>query len=316
MVNIHRRTLLKNIGCQTLLAGCLPVSAFAAKTSVSNNPSYLTKRIPASGESLSVIGMGTWQTFNVGSDPKLRNARTRVLQTFFARGGQMVDSSPMYGSSQDVLGYALTKLNFPKELFSADKIWTRSGSDTDEDMHESLAKWKLNKFRLMQVHNLLSWEDHLPHLQAMKDAGKLRYVGVTTSHGRRHDDIEKILQTHNIDFLQLTYNMTHRDVEQRLLPLAQEKGVAVIANRPFDGGTLVDAVKRSNSPLPSWAYDIGCKNWPQFLLKFVVSHPAVTCAIPATSKVVHMKENMGALLGELPDAAMRNEMFNYLNKIL
>ena len=213
------------------------------------------------------------------------------------------------------MGYCLNKLNFPSELFAADKIWTGDGDATEEDMRESLAKWQLKNFTLLQVHNLVSWQEHLPHLQALKQAGKLKYVGVTTSHGRRHDELEKIMRTQNVDFVQLTYNMTHREAEQRLLPLAQDKGIAVIANRPFDGGPLVDRLKASSHSVPDWAFELGCKNWPQFLLKFIVSHPAVTCAIPATTKVVHMKENMGALLGPLPDQSQRREMLRYLQSL-
>ncbi|VUD68950.1 hypothetical protein TDB9533_04311 [Thalassocella blandensis] len=311
---MHRRQFLQYCTVQTLASVAMsgvPVAGIAAQVNA-NTSQYLQKEIPSSGEKLNVIGMGTWQTFNVGSDEKLRLSRTKILRTFFTSGGQMIDSSPMYGSSQSVVGDGLQQLHHPKSLFAADKIWTSDGDATAADMQESLSHWQLEKFHLLQVHNLVNWQAHLPRLQALKEQGKVKYIGVTTSHGRRHDELEKIMKSHAIDFVQLTYNMTHREAESRLLPLAQEKGIAVIANRPFDGGYLVDRLKRSSEAIPDWARDLGCKNWPQFLLKYIVSHPAITCAIPATSKVVHMKENMGALVGAIPTEEQRKHMLQYL----
>lgn len=270
----------------------------------------LSKPIPGKA-TVPVIGMGTWQTFNVGNDRALLDQRTEVLRAFFAAGGGMVDSSPMYGSSQDALGYALRKLG-TKGLFSADKIWTRDGGETKAQLAETQRKWGVERFDLMQVHNLLAWQDHLRTLLALKAEGRVRYVGVTTSHGRRHGDLAKVLQTQPVDFVQLTYNMTHRAVEDRLLPIAKERGIAVIANRPFDGGALVKRLKAKSAPLPEWAAEWGIRNWPQFLLKWIVSHPAVTVAIPATTRVDHMNENMGAATGRLPDADTRKKMLAYL----
>ncbi|MFW5682191.1 MAG: aldo/keto reductase [Phycisphaeraceae bacterium] len=270
------------------------------------------KLIPGTDEKLPVIGMGTWQTFNVGGDRELRNDRTRVLEAHFDAGGGMIDSSPMYGSAQAVLGYGLEKLGMPDTLFSADKVWTRDGDATREQAAESRELWNVDRFDLMQVHNLIAWREHLPTLREMKDDGRIRYVGITTSHGRRHADVERILRNEPIDFVQLTYNLTHRRVEDRLLPLAQDRGIAVIANRPFDGGQLVKGIQRAGHPLPPWAKDIGCDHWPAFLLKFIVSHPAVTCAIPATTRVEHMKENKQAELGPMPDAKTRQRMVRYV----
>lgn len=250
-----------------------------------------------------VIGMGTWQTFNVGTDTALTDSRTQVLSTFLEAGGTVVDSSPMYGSVQNVMGYALKKLNGPK-VFSADKIWTRS-DDTAADLNESGSKWRIERFDLMQVHNLLNWEEHLPKLLEMKKEGKIRYVGITTSHGRRHSDFESVMKRYPLDFVQLTYNVDDREVERRLLPLAKDRNIAVLANRPFQGGTLPDQLK-GRAKLPDIAKELGCTTWPQLLLKWVVSHPAVTCATPATSKVEHMKENMVACTGTLPDQAGRD----------
>jgi diketogulonate reductase-like aldo/keto reductase len=235
------------------------------------------------------------------------------MRNFFNAGGRMIDSSPMYGSSQEVIGHGLTKLGKISQVFSADKVWISSGSEGPEQMETSRRYWNVKSFDLMQVHNVLSWEEHLPTLYDMKQAGQIRYVGITTSHGRRHRDIENIMRKHPIDFVQVTYNIRDREVEQRILPLAQDRGIAVIANRPFQQSALIDWAKRY--PLPAWAAEIDCANWAQFLLKFIVSHPAVTCAIPATSRVDHVLENMDAATGRLPDEAIRRRMIAYVEKL-
>ena len=275
----------------------------------------ITKPIHSTGEQIPVIGMGTWQTFNVGNDPKLRNDRTQVLSEFFARSGALIDSSPMYGSSQDVVGYGLGKLGAQDKVFSADKVWTWDAGRTRRQIDASRSKWNVDSFDLMQVHNLVQWEAHLPKLRAMKKSGRIRYLGITTSHGRRHELFEHVMKTRKLDFVQFTYNMIDRAAEQTLLPLARERNIAVIVNRPFRGGSLVDRLQNNNHPLPDWASEIGCANWPQFLLKFIVSHPAVTCAIPATTKVHHMRENMGAARGPLPDPDTRQRMLRYLHSL-
>jgi diketogulonate reductase-like aldo/keto reductase len=303
---LDRRAMLGALGAG--FAG-LVLSPFPA---VAKGGGVLAKRIPSTGEAIPVIGMGTWITFNVGGDRELRGHRTKILKTFFEMGGGVIDSSPMYGSSQDVVGYGLKKLGMPEHLFSADKIWTGDGDATREQFAETADKWNVKTFDLMQVHNLVSWREHLDTLRQMKDEGKVRYIGITTSHGRRHRELEKIMKTEALDFVQLTYNMVDREVEKRLLPVAKDRGIAVIANRPFRGGSLIDAVQRGSKDAPRWAKEFDALNWPQFLLKWIVSHPAVTCAIPATSQVVHMKENMGACRGELPDAKMRARMLAHL----
>jgi diketogulonate reductase-like aldo/keto reductase len=264
----------------------------------------ITRVIPSSGERLPVIGLGSWITFNVGDDPELRDECAAVMRAFFAAGGRLIDSSPMYGSSQEVIGYGLAKLGRPATLFSADKVWT--SSEGAGQIEESREHWGLQRFDLLQVHNLLAWEEHLPLLLTMKTEGRLRYVGITTSEGRRHEEIEKIMASRPIDFVQITYNALDREVEQRILPLAQERGIAVIVNRPFREGALIRAVQRH--PLPAWAKEAGAASWAQLLLKFIVSHPAVTCAIPATSQVAHVVENMGAASAPLPDSAMRQRI--------
>ncbi|MFT7222843.1 MAG: diketogulonate reductase-like aldo/keto reductase [Cellvibrionaceae bacterium] len=190
----------------------------------------------------------------------------------------MIDSSPMYGSSQQVVGYALEQLDYPSQLFSAEKVWTRDGSVARRQIQQTGNAWGLKRFDLMQIHNLLSWQDHIEILKQMKSNGELRYIGITTSHGRRHRELEKIMASEPLDFVQLTYNLEDREVERRLLPLAREKGIAVIANRPFQGGSLINQLQRRNAPLPDFTKAINCQNWAQFLLKYVVSHPAITCA--------------------------------------
>ena len=276
--------------------------------------SLITKVIPSSKERIPVIGLGSSRTFNVGNDPLALDNVADVIRHFFDAGGKLIDSSPMYGSSQPAIGYGLKKLEKTKHVFAADKVWTW-GSDTGpEQIEQSRQYWQIDSFDLMQVHNLVAWQRHLKTLYGMKQQGRLRYVGITTSHGRHHEELEGIMRTEPLDFVQFSYNILDREVEDRLLPLAQQRGIAVIINRPFQRGDLIDELK--DKPLPGWAKTIDCKSWPQFLLKFVVSHPAVTCAIPATTQVVHCQENMAAALSPLPDMAMRKRMIDYVEKII
>ncbi|MDX1679351.1 MAG: aldo/keto reductase [Akkermansiaceae bacterium] len=309
-MNPSRRRSLKLIGAGA--ASLAAPSILGAQEA--EKAEALLKTIPSSGEKIPPIGMGTWQTFNVGGDDALRDQRTQVLKAFFEHGGGMVDCSPMYGLSAEVVGHALHKLGHPKSLFSAEKVWTIDDSATRSQTATSMKHWKVKNFDLLQVHNLVSWPEHLATLRKMKEEGSIRYIGVTTSHGRRHDELEKILRTEKLDFVQLTYNLTHRALEKRLLPIAKDKGIAVIANRPYDGGNLIKGLQRKNTPLPEWSSEIDCSTWAEFLLKFIVSHPALTCAIPATTRVEHMKENMAARLGRMPDEAMRKRMIQYVEK--
>jgi diketogulonate reductase-like aldo/keto reductase len=273
----------------------------------------ITRPIPSSGERIPVIGLGTWITFNVGDDAELRDECAAVMRAFFRAGGRVIDSSPMYGSSQPVIGYGLGRLGHPAALFSADKVWTSSGSDGPDQIEESRSHWGVRRFDLLQVHNLLAWEHHLPTLLAMKAEGRVRYVGITTSEGRRHDEVERIMARQPLDFVQVTYNVLDREVEDRILPLARDRGIAVLVNRPFRQGALIREV--SGHPLPSWGAEIGAANWAQALLKFIVSHPAVTCAIPATTRVTHVVENLGAGTGALPDAALRRRMVSDVERL-
>ncbi len=262
--------------------------------------------IPSSGETIPAIGLGTWITFNVGDDRAAREECAAVMRAFFAGGGGMIDSSPMYGSSQAVVGDALAKLGPMPALFAADKVWISSGNAGPRQIEESRRYWAVPRFDLLQVHNLVSWQDHLKTLQAMKAAGELRYTGITTSEGRRHRDFEEVMRRETIDFIQVTYNPLDREVEERILPLAADRGIAVIVNRPFRQGALTRRLARQ--PLPGWAAEIGAASWAQALLKFTLAHPAVTVIIPATSRVAHVQENMAAANGPLPDATLRNRI--------
>jgi diketogulonate reductase-like aldo/keto reductase len=266
----------------------------------------LSRRIPSSGERLPAVGLGTWITFNVGTDGAAREQCAQVVRAFFEGGGRVIDSSPMYGSSQPTVGHALARLGHPKALFAAEKVWIGDGARGPAQMEQSRAFWGVPRFDLMQVHNLLAWQQHLPQLFEMKAAGRLRYVGITTSEGRRHAEIEQVMRTQPIDFVQVTYNPLDREVEQRILPLAQDRGIAVLVNRPFREGALLDALGRRR--LPGWAAEIDCDGWAQAVLKFIIGHPAVTCVIPATSQVAHVRQNLGALHGRQPDAALRARM--------
>lgn len=307
MIRADRRTVLKSIAALGAVAHLGSGPARAATGPM------LTRAIPSTGEALPVIGMGTWITFNVGQNEKLRAGRAEVLQKFFDRGGAMIDSSPMYGSSEEVIGHCLKKVSNSDKLFAATKVWTVSKWLGIRQMEASEDLWGQERFDLMQIHNLVDWETHRDTLVKWKEEGRIRYMGITTSHGRRHDDFAEIMASEPFDFVQFTYNVLDREAEKRLLPLAADKGLGIIINRPFRRGGLFDHVARH--PLPDWAAEIDCTNWAQVFLKFVVSHPAVTCAIPATSQVAHMDENMGAGHGRLPDEELRARMVAHIESL-
>lgn len=306
-MNKSRRKFLHGCLGGTIAAAC-PWPGLAATSSP-----LLQRAIPQTGERLPVVGMGSWGTFDIGRNERLREMRTGVLQAFFRHGGTLIDSSPMYGSSEENIGYCLQKVD-AGTAFSATKVWIYGREQGIEQMQDSQRLWGVPRFDLMQIHNFLDWKTHLRTLRQWQDEGRIRYIGITTSHGRRRGDLLKVIANEpSIDFVQFTYNIADRDAEQRLLPLARDNGKAVIINRPFRRKQLINAVARA--ALPDWAGEIGCDNWPQFLLKYIVSHPAVTCVIPATSRVDHMIENMGACYGPLPDDAMRREMVRYFETI-
>ncbi|NOR24760.1 MAG: aldo/keto reductase [Desulforhopalus sp.] len=284
----------------------LPAGTFA-------DAGQIRKAIPKTGEKLPVIGMGTSRTFDAIGNKELLTRLQQVTRTFFDMGGGMIDSSPMYGSAQEVIGELLPGVAGDTNLFAATKVWIQGKKQGIEQMEASRQQWGIKRFDLMQIHNLIDWETHLETLKQMKAEGKIRYVGITTSHGRDHNELINILKKHDFDFVQLTYNIGNRDVESPLLLIAQEKGIAVIVNRPYQRGALFHQIKGKS--LPTWAQEFDCTSWGQYFLKFVVSHPAVTCAIPATSKVKHMQDNMQAGRGRLPTAKQRVQMVSYFESL-
>lgn len=301
MIDMNRRDALRII---TAAVTGLSATAAAGKSANAANPApMLSRRIPSSGETLPVIGLGTWQTFDVGPGAAERAPLEEVLRTFAAMGGKLIDSSPMYGNSENVAGDLAAKLGLRPNLFVATKVWTSGKAAGIAQMEDSMRKLRADPIDLMQVHNLVDVDTHLGTLRNWKRDGRVRYIGVTHYTASAHDAVARVIAAEPVDFIQINYSIGEREAERRLLPLAQERGVAVIVNRPFAGGGLFRRV--SSKPLPAWAADIDCDSWAQILLKFVISHPAVTCAIPATSKAAHLRDNMKAGYGHLPDENMR-----------
>jgi len=305
--NASRRSLVK-----ALLALGLCGAGLGEVANAMMQPKIL-KPIPSTGEKIPVIGVGSSRTFDALHDGGLMQALKLVMQAFFDHGGTLVDSSPMYGTAQAVIGNLLKQVNGSESLFAATKVWTDGQQAGVEQMERSRQLWGIKRFDLMQIHNLRDWEAHLETLKAMKAEGQIRYIGVTTSHGRFHDELEDLLKGNAFDFVQFSYNIVDREVEDRLLPIAMDRGIAVIINRPYQKGSLFRHVK--GKPLPDWAGDIDISSWGQYFLKFIVSHPGVTCAIPATTKVNHMVDNMGAQFGRLPGDKMRTEMVRYFRSL-
>ena len=302
-MNKERRNLIKAMLALGITAPMYPSLANAMQQKI------ITKPIPSSGEQLPVIGVGSARTFDALGDDEMMQALQQVMQAFFDHHGALVDSSPMYGTAQAVIGKLLANATGSDKLFSATKVWIDGKDEGIEQMEQSRRLWDIKRFDLMQIHNLRDWQTHLQTINQMKAEGQLRYTGITTSHGRFHEELEDILKKHRFDFVQLSYNIDNRIVEDRLLPVAMDRGVAVIVNRPYQKGSLFRRVK--GKALPDFAKDLGVNSWGQYFLKYIVAHPAVTCAIPATSKVKHMVDNMGAQMGTLPDQKMRGEMLRY-----
>jgi diketogulonate reductase-like aldo/keto reductase len=269
----------------------------------------IKKPVPTTGELLSVIGLGTWQTFDVGAAGAAREPLRNVLREFVRLGGSVIDSSPMYGRSESVAGDIAAELGVRKQLFLATKVWT-SGRDAGiRQMDQSFERLRTQRMDLMQVHNLVDYKTHLATLRRWKEQGKIRYLGVTHYTASAYDELARVLAGEELDFVQLNYSLAERGAERRLLPLAAEKRIAVLANRPLAAGELFNRAR--GKLLPPWAKEIGCASWAQFFLKFVVSHPAVTCAIPATGKVHHLIDNMQAGFNSLPAPTTREKMANY-----
>lgn len=267
----------------------------------------ITKRaIPSTGEQLPVIGLGTWQTFDVSVSGEERDPLKEVLRTLLAKGGSVVDSSPMYGRSEAVVGDLSTELKLNDKLFIATKVWTNGKENGIRQMNESFRLLRREKIELMQVHNLTDWETHIKTLRDWKEQGKIKYIGLTHYTSGAHDKLAAILSKEKVDFIQINYNLLDRNAEKKLLPFAREKKVAVLINQPFESGSLFQRVK--GKPLPEWAKEFDCNSWAQFFLKYILSHPAVTCVIPGTEKPHHMVDNMGAGFGKVPTEKQREEM--------
>jgi diketogulonate reductase-like aldo/keto reductase len=298
--------LIAAVGASAFLP--TPIAGSAAPATM------LLRKIPSTGESLPAVGLGTWQTFDVSPSATMRAPLKEVLQQFVNLGGKLIDSSPMYGESEVVVGDLAAELNVTKKLFMATKVWTQGQQAGITQMQTSMREMRSNPLDLMQIHNLVDWQTHLKTLRDWKDAKRIRYIGITHYLVSAQDNLEKIMRTEPIDFVQLNYNITTRDAATRLLPLAQEKNIAVIVNRPFESGSLFSAVK--DKSLPEWAREFDCVSWGQFFLKYILGHPAITCVIPATSKIKHLTDNMQAGYGRLPDAATRTRMEQFIQKLI
>ncbi|WP_087654984.1 aldo/keto reductase [Caballeronia terrestris] len=267
----------------------------------------MTKRaIPSTGEALPIVGCGTWRTFDVGADAKAREGIAGTLRVLFDAGGSVIDSSPMYGSSEEVAGAVLTQLDAHRTAFVATKVWTSGREAGIAQMEESMRRFQQPRIDLMQIHNLLDWRTQLVTLREWKASGRIRYIGITHYTSSAFGEVEAVLRSEKLDFVQINYAAGDRDAEARILPLAKERGVAVIVNQPFGGGGLLGQLR--NKPLPAWAAEIGCTTWAQVLLKFVLANPAVTCVIPGTGKREHMLDNVRAGFGNYPDAALRKRI--------
>lgn len=271
----------------------------------------MTKPIPSTGEALPVIGVGTWQTFDVGSDAAARAPLAEVLKQMTQAGRGVVDSSPMYGSSETVAGDLIAELGLRDKLFIATKVWTRGRDEGMRQMQTSFQRLQVERLDLMQIHNLTDVETHTKTLLEMKKRQQIRYLGITHYASSAYAEVERLLKTKQYDFLQINYSLGERESAHKLLPLAKDLGVAVIANRPFAEGALFRKTK--NTPLPPWAADLGIASWAQYFLKWIVSHPAVTCAIPGTGNPKHMQDNLGAGVGRLPSAQQRKQMAAYFD---
>ena len=271
------------------------------------------KRIPSSGEELPAIGIGTWQTFDVRGDRAAIAPLREVLKAFSAAGGRVVDSSPMYGAAESVVGELTAELRLREKLFMATKVWTHGRDQGVRQIEESFRRMRVERMDLMQIHNLADVETHTRTLREMKAAQRIRYMGITHYSASAYGEIERLLKTKAYDFLQINYSLGEREAEKRLLPLARDLKVAVIANRPFQEGALFSHVK--GKPLPPWAAELGIASWAQYFLKWIVSHPALTCAIPATAKADHVRDNVAAGLDPLPDAPARTKMAEYFDSL-
>jgi diketogulonate reductase-like aldo/keto reductase len=289
-------------------------AALAAGTVVPQESQALISRpIAKSGEPLPVVGLGTWQTFDAGQDAAARSPLREVLEVFAQAGARAVDSSPMYGSSEAVAGDLIAGLGLREKLFIATKVWTSGRAEGVQQMEDSFRKLRVSRMDLMQIHNLLDAATHTKTLREWQQKGRVRYIGITHYSASAHAEVERWLRTGAYDFVQINYSLAEPQADERLLPLAAEKSVAVLINRPFAEGALFRKVR--GKPLPAWAHEMGVNSWGQYFLKWIVAHPAVTCAIPGTAKPEHMLDNLGAARGPLPDQAARRRMRAYFDSL-
>ena len=298
---MDRRTCLHNLSA----LGLLPLISSMQEKKV------IKRTISSSNEQLTAVGVGTWRTFDVGDAASEREPLKGVLRTLIEKTGSVIDSSPMYGRSQRVIGELSTELSLNSKLFIATKVWTTGEQEGIQQMNDSFSLLKRDKIDLMQIHNLVDWQTHLKTLRSWKESGKIRYIGITHYLESAYSTIEQILKSNTLDFLQINYSVVSRKAEERLFPLAKEKQVAVIINRPFEEGTLFSGVQ--GKPLPAWAIEFDCNSWAQFFLKFILSNTTVTCVIPGTDRPDHMIDNMGAAYGQLPSEKHRSQMVKLIN---
>jgi diketogulonate reductase-like aldo/keto reductase len=304
---ITRREAARVIGGAAAAALCsIPLRAAEETT-------MLSRAIPATGEKIPAVGLGTWQVFDVGASPNERQPLREVLARFVQLGGKVIDTSPMYGRAEGVIGDLTSELHLRDSLFLATKVWTSGKQAGINSMQRSFDRLRVKRLDVMQVHNLVDVDTQLVTMRAWKEEGRIRYLGITHYVDSAFLEVERILRREKLDFLQINYSIIDRSAEERLLPLAHERGVAVLINRPFASGDLFARVRAK--PLPDWAGEFDCKSWAQFLLKWILGNAAVTCAIPATGNVRHLEDNMAAGLGRLPDEKMRQRMAEYVGKL-
>ena len=299
-----RREAAKIIGTAT--AGLMLPTDASRGQAKGESSAMLTRTIPSSGEKLPVIGLGTWRKFDVDLTSDSRRQLGNVLSLFMKLGGRVIDTSPMYGRAEDVIGDLTATLGIRDKPFLATKVWTRGQENGIRSMERSMVRLRTKQIDLMQVHNLVDVHTHLATLRAWKEQGRIRYIGITHYESGAFGEVEKIMRSEKLDFVQINYSIMEREAEERVLPLAQERGIAVIVNRPFGGGDLFDRV-RSKS-LPEWSAEFDSRSWAQFFLKWIIANPAVTCAIPATDKARHLEDNMQGGIGPLPDQKARQRM--------
>ena len=298
------------------IVGAGAVAGWAAPAVIAAQPGTAakmhTRAIPSSGEPLPVVGCGTWRTFDAGSSASERAPLREVLRMLFEHGGSVIDSSPMYGRAERVVGDLLDEMHARESAFIATKVWTRGRDAGVAQMKQSMQLLRAQRLDLMQVHNLVDWRTHLATLRAWKSEGRIRYIGITHYTPGAFADLESVMRAERPDFVQLDYAVDDRGAEERLLPLAADLGIAVVVNQPFGGGGLLRSL--AGAPLPGWAADIECASWAEILLKFVLAHPAVTCVIPGTGRPEHMRANVRAGFGRYPDAGLRQKIIASLTR--